>query len=78
MKKFILLLLIFLITQNGIIAQAADKQGENMTRTDICKDNYRTLFKGEALQTTGDDPEMMAILQEYIFGEVFSVGDLDI
>ena len=78
MKKFILLLLIFLITQNGIIAQAADKQGENMTRTDICKDNYRTLFKGEALQTTGDDPEMMAILQKYIFGEVFTVGDLDI
>ena len=78
MKKLILLLLAFLIIQNGSMAQAAGKQGEDMNRIDICKDNYRALFKGEALQTTGDDPEMMAILQKYIFGEVFTVGDLDI
>ena len=49
-----------------------------MTRTDICKENYRTLFKGEALSTENSDPEMLAILQKYIFGEVFTVGELDI
>ena len=49
-----------------------------MTRIDICKENYKALFDGEALATAGDDPEIMAILQKYIFGEVFAVGDLDI
>ncbi len=49
-----------------------------MNRIDICKENYRTLFKGEALTGTGDDPEMMEILQKYIFGEVFTTGKLDI
>ncbi len=46
-------------------------------RTEICKKNYHTLFGGEALSNTGNDPEMMAILQKYIFGEVFTVGELD-
>ena len=48
-----------------------------VNRTEICKENYHTLFEGEALSNTGNDPEMMAILQKYIFGEVFTVGDLD-
>lgn len=46
-------------------------------RTEICKKNYHTLFGGEALSNTGNDPEMMAILHKYIFGEVFTVGELD-
>ncbi|MBS4759234.1 MAG: carboxymuconolactone decarboxylase family protein [Clostridium sp.] len=49
-----------------------------MTRVEICKKNYNILFGGEALTNTGNDPEMMAILQKYIFGEVFTVGNLDI
>lgn len=47
-----------------------------MDRTDICKENYRTLFGREALTGEGTDPEMMAILQKFIFGEVFTTGDL--
>lgn len=78
MKKLIPLILVFLLAQNCITAYGANNPVKKQTRTDICKDNYRTLFKGEALQTSGDDPEMMAILQKYIFGEVFTVGDLDI
>ena len=27
---------------------------------------------------TGNDTDMMAILQKYIFGEIFTVGELDI
>lgn len=44
----------------------------------MCKQNYTRLFGGEALNGEGNDPEIMDILQKYIFGEVFRTGDLDI
>ena len=49
---------------------------ENADRAEVCKENYRTLFGGEALTGQGNDPEMMDILQKFIFGEVFATGDL--
>ena len=45
-------------------------------RSTICKGNYRILFGGEALTGEGTDPELMDILQKFIFGEIFSTGDL--
>lgn len=48
-----------------------------MDRIEICKKNYTELFGGEALTGQGTDPEMMAILQKFIFGEVFTIGNLD-
>ena len=51
---------------------------ENMDRIEVCKQNYRTLFGGEALTGQGTDPEMMDILQKLIFGEVFQMGNLTI
>lgn len=51
---------------------------EKMDRTELCKKNYTTLFGGEALTGQGTDPEMMDILQKFIFGEVFRTGELDI
>lgn len=54
--------------------QAGDN---NMTRVDICKKNYKALFGGEALTDNGNDTEMMDILQKYIFGEVFTIGEID-
>lgn len=77
-KIFAISLIMLMIQSNFIMAGTLNSEDKNMTRTDICKENYRTLFKGEALATTGNDPEMMAILQKYIFGEVFTVGELDI
>lgn len=63
-------------------AQAQDeenvKTGTGMDRTEICKQNYTRLFGGEALTGEGTDPEMMAILQKFIFGEVFTVGELTV
>ena len=47
-----------------------------MDRIETCKENYRTLFGGEALNGQGTDPEMMDILQKFIFGEVFETGSL--
>ena len=51
---------------------------EDMNRIELCKENYAKLFGGEALTGEGTDPEIMDILQKYIFGEVFRTGDLDI
>ena len=61
-----------LLATNAMPAQ----NNVEMDRTDICKENYRTLFGREALTGEGTDPEMMAILQKFIFGEVFTTGDL--
>lgn len=72
-----LLLAILVIQGNFSVAALAKKEDNNMTRIEICKDNYNKLFGGEALTKTGSDAEMMAILQKYIFGEVFTVGELD-
>lgn len=55
---------------------AAFSQTEN--RVEVCKQNYRTLFGGEALTGQGTDPEMMDILQKFIFGDVFRTGQLSI
>lgn len=49
-----------------------------MNRVEVCKQNFTALFGGEALTGQGTDPEFMAILQKFIFGEVFAVGNLDL
>ena len=51
---------------------------DDMNRMEECRQNYRTLFGGEALTGRGTDPEMMDILQKFIFGEVFRTGDLTV
>ena len=66
------LLLVCLLTP----ARAQEKTSE-MDRIELCKQNYALLFGGEALTGKGTDPEFMDILQKFIFGEVFAVGDLD-
>lgn len=58
-------------------AQTTEKT-DDMDRIELCKKNYTALFGGEALNGEGTDPEIMDILQKYIFGEVFRTGDLDI
>lgn len=58
-------------------AQTTEKTND-MDRIELCKENYTALFGGEALNGGGTDPEIMDILQKYIFGEVFRTGDLDI
>ena len=44
------------------------KTEQNMDRIERCKKNYTELFGGEALTGQGTDPEMMDILQKFIFG----------
>lgn len=60
----------------GILPVTAQTTDSSMNRMEVCKENYRTLFGGEALTGQGTDPEMMDILQKFIFGEVFQTGEL--
>lgn len=80
MKKK-LIILVFIITGfTPVFAQKAKTSNpeQNMDRIEIAKQNYRTLFGGEGVTGQGTDPEMMDMLQKYIFGEVFETGELDI
>ena len=72
MKKVIGIIALVLAASLSATAQTTD----NMDRIEVCKQNYRTLFGGEALTGQGTDPEMMDILQKFIFGEVFQTGEL--
>lgn len=68
-----ILALMFLQTN---FAFASNIGGKKMTRTDICKTNYEKLFNSTWQPNTGEDAEFMDILQKYIFGEIFTVGEL--
>ena len=72
MKKVIGIIALALAASLSATAQTTD----TMNRIEVCKQNYRTLFGGEALTGQGTDPEMMDILQKFIFGEVFQTGEL--
>ena len=72
MRKAIVITAAALVCSLSATAQTE----ENMDRIEVCKQNYRTLFGGEALTGQGTDPEMMDILQKFIFGEVFQTGEL--
>ena len=72
MRKAIIITAAALVCSLSATAQTE----ENMDRIEVCKQNYRTLFGGEALTGQGTDPEMMDILQKFIFGEVFQTGEL--
>ena len=67
MKKVIGIIALALAGSLSATAQTTD----TMDRIETCKQNYHTLFGGEALTGQGTDPEMMDILQKFIFGEVF-------
>ena len=56
--------------------QAQEKEEPVMTRIQLADEKYEDLFA--ARRTPGQtDPEFMNILQNFIFGEVFYVGNLD-
>ena len=74
MKRIIMTLLL------GSLMLTAAAQGncQRYDRTALCKENYLALFGTESLTGEGTDPEFMAILQKFIFGDIFAVGDLDL
>ena len=72
MRKRITIIALVLAGSLSTMAQTTS----TMDRIEVCKQNYHTLFGGEALTGQGTDPEMMDILQKFIFGEVFQTGEL--
>ena len=72
MKKQLIIIALLLA---GILSAKA-QTGNKMDRIETCKQNYTALFGGEALTGQGTDPEMMDILQKFIFGGVFQTGNL--
>ena len=72
MKKQLIIIALLLA---GILSAKAQTDNK-MDRIETCKQNYTALFGGEALTGQGTDPEMMDILQKFIFGEVFQTGNL--
>ena len=76
-KLFALFLTAFVLQGSFAMAKTTQKEVKNMTRTEICNKNMKILFNG-SMTESGADVEMMQILQKYIFGEVFTVGELDI
>ena len=74
MKKIFTSLLLIILS----ISLAAFAKEEKMTRYDIANKNLQTLFNISLENNSGVDKDFMDILQKYIFGEVFEVGNLDI
>lgn len=48
---------------------------DSMNRVERAKQKYETLFQQIQSVSNSDDPELMNILQRFIFGEVFYIGD---
>ncbi len=74
MKKLLTILLLIMLS----ISSTALAKENKMTRSDIANKNLQTLFNISLENNKGADKDFMDILQKYIFGEVFEVGNLDI
>ncbi|WP_439489140.1 carboxymuconolactone decarboxylase family protein [Algoriphagus sp.] len=74
--KTLKLVILLMLCAFGATAQTIGKNTNKMNREEVTKETYSKLFSGEALTNTGSDPELMNILQKFIFGEVFHGGVL--
>jgi len=75
MKRCLLSMMLMISLASS--AQVKQQNSKEMNRTEGTKETYHQLFGGEALTGTGTDPELMNILQKFIFGDVFHTGVLD-
>jgi 4-carboxymuconolactone decarboxylase len=50
---------------------------DTMNRVERAKQKYEELFQQIQSVSNSDDPELMTILQRFIFGEVFYIGNLN-
>ncbi len=74
MRKILAILILIMLS----ISSTVSAKEEKMTRYDIANKNLQTLFNISLENNKGEDKDFMDILQKYIFGEVFEVGELDI
>lgn len=77
MRKYLLCFIVTIICFITTMAQVIHQNNhQKMGRIELTQQTYKKLFGGEALSNSGTDPELMHILQKFIFGEVFHTGIL--
>src|SRR6478609_4086523 len=79
MKHFLLTLAIVTFSLSQSMGQNPIKplmKKDTMNRIERAKQTYEELFKQVQSVSSSDDPELMTILQRFIFGEVFYIGNL--
>jgi 4-carboxymuconolactone decarboxylase len=79
MKHLLLAFTIIACSLSQSSAQNTIKQSnrkDTMNRIEKSKQKYEELFKQVQSVSNSDDPELMTILQRFIFGEVFYIGNL--
>ena len=79
MKRLLFTLAIVALTLSHTLAQNPGKPSpkkDNMNRIERSKQTYEKLFQQVQSVSNSDDPELMTILQRFIFGEVFYTGNL--
>lgn len=79
MKYLLLVFAVIIFSIPHSIAQKTTGQTikkDSMNRIERSKETYEKLFKQVQSVSGSDDPELMTILQRFIFGEVFYIGNL--
>ena len=79
MKRLLFLLAIMAFIMSQTLAQKPTPKQMNrdtMNRIERSKQTYEKLFQQVQSVASSDDPELMTILQRFIFGEVFYTGNL--
>jgi 4-carboxymuconolactone decarboxylase len=80
MKHILLAITLLIFSSMAVNAQVAGKQtNQNLGdtgRIERTKKKYQELFGAPAIMSA-TDPELMTILQRFIFGEVFYIGNLN-
>lgn len=80
MKHLLLTLAVVTFSLWQSMAQNPIKQSNKkgtLNRIERSKQKYEALFQQIQSVSNSDDPELMTILQRFIFGEVFYLGDLN-
>lgn len=80
MKHLLLTLVIVTFSLSQSMAQNPIKQSnkkDTINRIERAKQTYEKLFQQIQSGSGSDDPELMTILQRFIFGEVFYIGNLN-
>lgn len=77
MKSILLTFMIAATSAMQVVAQVSSTNTmTDSSRVERAKKKYQKLF-GPQTVATSSDPELMTILQRFIFGEVFFTGNLD-
>jgi 4-carboxymuconolactone decarboxylase len=79
MKQLLLTFAIVTFSLLQSMAQDPTRQSnkkDTMNRIERAKQKYEELFQQIQSVSNSDDPELMTILQRFIFGEVFYIGNL--